>query len=294
MKLLIDKEYLNSLNKIAARTKKHNRLYDYSLGATLSCDTDGNQLHIWYSTKHETKQAVYSIKDIKRCEVHANGCLILFRDRKFVFLPVTNDEDNDSDLLILCEFLESELDGLHFFVISRLNYLVDEKTGKRARIGFSLSDSPTYIIIISLLAVVMATVFVNMKNDFAVVKRSECHVFTGTFDSYDQDHKCYIELYFTGDEMLEVHHSCGSEALFDKLDALEKGDQVAVLVNPNVDYVVEIKTEEQEILNFEKSQELMLKDATGFMWLGIAVYCGAAYLFVYGIYMFIKERKDAQ
>jgi len=65
-------------------------------------------------------------------------------------------------------------------------------------------------------------------------------------------------------------------------------------VNPNVDYVVEIKTEEQEILNFESAQAAMLREATGFMWPGIVMYCGAAYLFVYGIYVFIKERRDAQ
>lgn len=160
MKLVIDKEYERSLKKIVNRTKKYDSLFDYSIGATLGCDPDDNQVRIWYSTAYETKQETYSLKDIKRCEVHANGCLLLFRDRKFVFLPVTNDEDNDVALLEMCEFLESELDGLHFFVIARLSFLVDEKTGKRVRIGFSLSDSPTYIIIMSILAVALATVFV--------------------------------------------------------------------------------------------------------------------------------------
>jgi len=292
MKILIDKEYENTLKKMANRTKKYDSVFAFDLGAALGCKLDEHNLRLWYATGYDTKQAVYSFKDIKRCEVHANGCLLLFRDRKFVFLPVTNDEDNDIDLLEICGSLECELDGLHFFVISRLSFLVDDNTGKRIRIGFSLSDSPVIVIIMSIVAIAMATFFVTMKNDFAFVERTECLAYTGTFEAYKQDHQDYIDLYFVDDEVLTVHHACGSDAFFDKLDALEKGERVAVLVNPNVDFVVEIKTDTQEVLNFGSAQKAMKNEAITFMWMGIVLYCGAAYLFVYGIYEFIKERKD--
>lgn len=295
MRIEIGKQYKESVKKIGKKLKTHTHLFDCdsTLMFGFELEVEDKQMRIWYSTENETKTIIYSYASLKRCEVCSNGYILTFSDKYFLYLPVTRNEKNNIELFDIGEVFNREYDGFHFVVTERLSIPMDEGDGsKKIRVGFSLSDSPIAMIILALLSVIMATFFVTMKEDYAFVDSTVCDSYNGFFEEYDEDSKGYVELHFEDGEVLTVHQACGSEKFFERLETVEKGEKIYALINPNVDFVVEINTEDSEILNIEMAQNAMLREATGFMWLGIFVYCAAAFLIVYGLYKWIKERKQ--
>lgn len=292
MKFSINRKYTQAMEKATRKAKKFSRLYACDPGAMLEMEWEENTMQFRYSAVGESREAIYTLKDIKRCEVSSGGCLLLFRDKKYVFLPVTDAEENDSELIDFCEMLHEELDGLHFFVIQRLSVAQDKETGKRMRIGFSKSDSPIGMIVMAVLSALLATVFVTQSADYEILERSQCSAYTGLYASYSADSNDYVDVHLTNKEYYTVHYANASDDFLEKLDALEKGAYLEILENPKAMYVVEILADGQEILNFDTAQTAMLQAETGFVYLGIALYIGAAYLLGYGIYQLIKEKRE--
>ena len=97
---------------------------------------------------------------------------------------------------------------------------------------------------------------------------------------------------FKDERVLFIHQAAGSMKVCENLEMLKKGDKLYVLINPNVDYVVEIKTDSVEILNLNSAQKAMYREAIAFMWLGFFIYGGAVFMIGYGVYQIIKERKE--
>lgn len=291
MQFVVDKRYIDHLEKMARKAKKYLCVCACEEGTTVTVELEDKQLRIGCRSKRETTQTTYTLRDIKRCQVYADGCLMLFKDQKMLLLPVTDDEEQEARLVELCGSLEHRLGGLRFVVIDRPDVLADEENGERARVGFSPADSPLAMIVMGILAILMATVFVHMKGDYAPVARGDCTVYAGEFDTYVVDSQEYIELYFADEEMFWVHQACGTQDFLEKLDTVKAGTPMELVVNPQVDYVVEVTADGRELLNFEGAQEAMQREATGFMWIGIVVYAAAVFLIVYGVYTLIREKK---
>ena len=105
MKIKIDGQYRENIDRLSRRLKKSVCLFDMDKTLELGFSLEEDHMRIWYSTQYETDIITYSYKSLKRCEVHTNGYLLIFKDKKFVFLPVTDDEENDMELLDIGFFL---------------------------------------------------------------------------------------------------------------------------------------------------------------------------------------------
>lgn len=86
----------------------------------------------------------------------------------------------------------------------------------------------------------------------------------------------YIELFFEGGENELIRGICANKDLYESLDCLEKGTTLHMLINPDNNYIIELRADEEEILNFDYAQKKLRQEGTGFLCLGIfmLVLCG--------------------
>ena len=292
MNVSVNRAYARRVAELGQKYRKYSPLFDCGNTHRFGFDLAEDGFSIWYETREGRQTVQYPEKELKRCEVRFDGYLLLFKDQHFLFLPVTGNADNDEYLLDLGEILKGTYDGFHFVVVERLQITDPENAGdKKKHIGFALSDSPVVMVVMAVIAVLLATVFVSMKSDYAPVTAEECSVYSGVYQKCRVDSKNYIELDFEDGQMFVVHHACGSSELHDRLNAVAAGQMLDLRINPNVEYVVEIRAGDRLLLDMDTAQNAMLREANAFMWLGIAVYAMAVFLFVYGVYTWCKERK---
>ena len=90
----------------------------------------------------------------------------------------------------------------------------------------------------------------------------------------------YIVLFFENGEKYYIHGECVNKELGEALEALEKGTELHMLINPDNDYIIELKTDKSELLNFDYAQKKLRQEGVGFLCLAIflLVLCG---FFVY-------------
>ena len=189
-------------------------------------------------------------------------------------------------------YFHSNYSALRFIVKQRLCLPTEShRTGKR-RISFDKDDSPMYVIGISVLCVLISIVFITMPNRYKSITREEAQQYEGAYSSHNQDGQDYVDIIFEDETELTIHQCCAYGEILDGLKSLHKGEKLYVLINPTTDYIVELKTESKEILNFDDSQRLMLFEAKAFMWLGIVLDAISVILTAYGIYQLTKERKE--
>ena len=294
MKITVDAAYRDQAAKAQKHAKKYEPLFDAETTKEFGFSTEDEGMRVWYRTEYDTKTVTYAYEDLKYGEVHVFGCVLHFRDKTFLVLPVTEDEDNNDELIDICLDFENRYSGIRFVTCERLCLPSDEQDGgkkKSRRVGFDTGSSPVRTIVITLLAFVMATVFVVMPSSYGKVTREEALSFEGVYERYVQDSKDYIELYFSDGSMQTIHESCTLKEVVDAIDALEAGERLYLLIHPKNEFVIEVRSDENELLNLDESQRNMQTNAKLFRGLGIFVYCGGVFLIGYAIWQMTAERR---
>ena len=95
-----------------------------------------------------------------------------------------------------------------------------------------------------------------------------------------------IHLDLTDGESFSISGSCTGSELAERVERLP-GKNVHFLVRPGSNYVLQIESGEQILLDFDVSQEQMWKNAVAFAFLGILMYAGSIYL----IYELVFRKK---
>lgn len=294
MKIRVDAAYRDQVAKAGKYAKKYTPLFDTQAAEEFGFSLEDEGMRVWYQTEYDTKTVSYAYKDLKYCEVRAFGCILCFRDKKFLLLPVTEDEDNNDELIDIGLDFKERYDGFHFVACERLCLPSDEQDGgqeKNRRVGFDTGSSPVRTIVIALLSFVMATVFVLMPSSYGKVSREEALPFEGVYERYVQDSKDYIELYFSDGSVKTIHECVTTADLTDAVDAIQSGERLYLLIHPDNEFVIEIRTDAGELLDVDEAQRKMLKNANLFRGLGIFVYCGGAFLIGYAVWQMSAERR---
>ena len=152
-------------------------------------------------------------------------------------------------------------------------------------------DNPIAVLIMSFLAIILGIIFIVNQSANKPIERQEAVLYTGDFDSY-KTHKKYCEIYFEDGTYYDVYPHTESQEFREKMKSLEKGTRLYILVNPNNDYVVEVKTQTEELLNFEKSQQEIDAYDNGYIWLGILCLFCSAFLIAYTVISIKYKRKE--
>lgn len=86
----------------------------------------------------------------------------------------------------------------------------------------------------------------------------------------------YIELFFENEEKEYIRGACVNKELIKDIEALEKGTKLHMMINPDNNYIIELKTNSDELLNFDYAQKKLQQEGVGFLCIGIfmLVLCG--------------------
>ena len=144
---------------------------------------------------------------------------------------------------------------------------MSKKLTKRQRRQQAQKTELVRNIILGVLAIVFGLLFVFAATDNDTVAREEARTYSGTFQCVEQGKNLY-GLRFADGELYELYPHTVERELDDTLQALPSGTTLHLLINPNNGCVAEIRTDTEELLNFETSQQAVEKYDNGYFWIG--------------------------
>lgn len=165
------------------------------------------------------------------------------------------------------------------------------KTRKYTNRGNIMDNAPA-VLVMAFLAIALGIFFIVSQGVNKPVLREEAVSYSGKFDHYDTSWENYREIYFEDGSVYDVYPHTESNTFREQMESLEKGTVLYILVNPNNDYVIEVKTETEELLNFELSQQDIDSYDNGYIAIGIFLCVCGAFLIFYIIGSRNYKRKE--
>ncbi|MBQ7827304.1 MAG: hypothetical protein IJ386_03475 [Clostridia bacterium] len=159
------------------------------------------------------------------------------------------------------------------------------------------TDNPVIRIIVSILSIFIGCIFIFQYRDYIPISRDDAQEYTGEFDHYEivelgrRGRTEYLDIHMDDGTVLRLHHTCNYTDVTDALDRLESDDNITVLVNPASDYVIEIISEDTEILNIDEAQNRMRNEAIVFVILGAVMICIALLLTSVSVYDTVRGKR---
>lgn len=289
----ITDKYRQRVNEFAGKHENNSLLFDCNSCVEFSFEIKRKTITIEYRTLVDKGEYVSSIKKIKRFKVYSDGCLVIFKDGNFLFLPVTDNPDTDIKLISLCEFLYKKLGDFRFETVERL-WVMDPlgENGQKYHKGFTLLDSPKAMIVISVLAFLMGIAFIWQRTLYNPVEKNECIKYSGAYMEYYHDDN--VGIVFSNDDVYCIESSCVSGDLLEEMDNLEQGQGLQLLIHPDNDSIVELRAGGKEILDFYESQESMRKESNAFAVFGVIIEILGIVFLIYGIRNYKREKRQRE
>lgn len=100
-----------------------------------------------------------------------------------------------------------------------------------------------------------------------------------------------IKLLFYDGPAQYIDGSCANDKLVEALEKVPVGTTLKMLINPNNDYVVELISNDETLLDFDYAQKELERNGVGFFYLGIAMYGFAIFFIIQAILDFRKKIK---
>lgn len=161
----------------------------------------------------------------------------------------------------------------------------------------SLNASPeTMKILILIIGLVLGCVFTfGMSFWNAEIVAGDALRIEATYDSYTVEYqhgkKQQIFVYFQDNEMLTIDSICINDTLEKALSDLPKGAKCILAVHPDSDTILDMKSGNDIILEFDETQEKLQQEKNVFFIIGILMYLSAM---AAGISLVIRHRKKAR
>lgn len=154
-----------------------------------------------------------------------------------------------------------------------------------------LTDHPMAVLAVAIASICLGIFFIVFPKDNKPIPWEEAVFHSGEFAKYESSDR-YCTIYFRDGSCYSVYPHTESREFRDAMKALPEGTKLDIAVNPNNEYVVEVKTETGELLNFSLSQEEIYSYSNGYIAIGcIACACGV-FLLLYVIASTIYKRKE--
>lgn len=295
----ITSEYINLVNKLGKNKQTAEYTFEFDVenykGKHISVEFFDETFTIQCSNGEKKVSEQKTYKQIKMCCEISDGLILYFRDKRYFFIPVGNNDGYNTELICAVAALHLKCGDFRFKCHSRMAVPdLSPKNKAKKDIRITVLEPPILMIFVAILAVFLGFVFTSMRYLNAPILKSEAEVISKSFDRYELSHRRKdrnISIFFTDGEREEIRSCCIGDNLIKRLDALDKGMPITVLVNPNNDYIIEITSDNGEILNFNYAQRQLKNEGTGFFWLGIFIWAAAIYLAGTGIVILIRERK---
>lgn len=145
-------------------------------------------------------------------------------------------------------------------------------------------------IVLGIAALAMGVIFAFFATDNKPVTREEAQSYSGALASVDRGENFYC-LHFTDGAMHELYPHTVPTEVDEALHSLPIGTTLHLLINPNNRFIAEIRTDTEELLNFEASQQAIENYEKGYVWIGgFVMLCGVILLIV-APFMYIHHGK---
>lgn len=279
----VDYKYKRRIEELSAKYRKFTPVFDANRVTEVYFELGNNEVLISRNTSFNEERSIYRFRQIKKIISFTDGLLIIFKDKKFIFLPVVDNETADDDLVYIAHTFYEQM--MYKFSVKERLYTVNYNSAsqKKKRLNLSITESPVFMIIISVLAALLGLVVIAASMSYEPVSRDKCIAYTGEYASFEKDEDDTIYLYFKNDEEQWIDYSCYSSELFTEIASFEKGESVKILLHPDNEYVVELKCKGKEILNLDFAQKAMREDAKGMEWLGYFIIAIGAVSLLFGV-----------
>lgn len=163
---------------------------------------------------------------------------------------------------------------------------------KTKKTKYDIMDNPIAVLIIAVLSIILGIFFIVTQNDNNPIPRKDALSYSGYFDYYDTSWENYREIHFTDGSVYDVYPHTESTEFREKMESLAKNTKLYILVNPNNEYVVEVNTNTEELLNFETSQRDIDSYDNVYIAIGIFAICSGIFLILYEIGTTVYKRKE--
>ena len=167
-----------------------------------------------------------------------------------------------------------------------------QKSSERRSSGNDIMKSPLAVLVIAIAGILLGLIFIFSQSENAPITRSEAVSYSGEFEEYEV-WRNYRTIHFKDGSTYDVYAHTETQAFQDMMRSIEKGTMLYILVNPNNEYVVEIRTDTEELLNFETSQKEIDAYDNGYIAIGIVACFGGVFLIWYVIASSSYKRKEA-
>jgi len=147
-----------------------------------------------------------------------------------------------------------------------------------ARSG-NIANNPIAVTIIAVIAIIAGIFFTVSHFKDSPIPREDAVSYTGEFDFYDAPIDSLRGINLTDGSVHHVFPYTETEEFYQKMTSLEKGTKLYILVNPNNDNVIEVKTDTEELLNFELAQKEIYDYSKGSIWAG-SIFCASGVLLI--------------
>lgn len=167
---------------------------------------------------------------------------------------------------------------------------MSKKLTKRQRRQQAKKTELVRNIVLGVLAIIFGLLFVFVATDNDTVTREEAQAYSGAFQCVERSKNLY-GLRFVDGEMHELYPHTVEAELDEALQALPRGTTLHLLVNPNNGCVAEIRTDTEELLNFEASQQAVERYDNGYIWIGGFAMLAGVVLLIMAPLLYIHHRK---
>lgn len=148
-------------------------------------------------------------------------------------------------------------------------------------------------VIFGIFAIIIGIFFASISRNNAPVSLENAIVYSGSFEKYETSRN-YCGIVFQDGTTYEVYPHTEKQEFRDAMNALVKGTKLYLLINPNNNYVAEVKTDTKELLNFESSQIDIDAYDDGYIWIGLFTSLCGVFLIVSSFLASTSARKEAK
>lgn len=153
----------------------------------------------------------------------------------------------------------------------------------RKTLGDAVLASPMATLIFGFVAIALGLLFVFViTGDTDPVSRAEAVAYEGEFEKY-REGKNWSTIYFTDGSEYDLYPHTLKREVRERLESLDEGTKLYLMINPNTTYVAELRTENEELLNFETTQQEIDDYQIWYVGIGCFVVLVGLFLIVYAL-----------
>lgn len=167
----------------------------------------------------------------------------------------------------------------------------NDSTADTAQKRRGILDRPPVILFAALVGIGFGIFFLFFQNTYKPIPREQAEVVTGEFEKYETADG-YGGITLQDGTYCLMSADTVSSDLESTLAALEKGTQLHILIHPRTRYVIEVRTDKAELLNFDAAQRAIRSKNSGSTILGVVLLAAGLLLVPYAIVSARNQKRE--